>query len=493
VLPGPLQVGDLLAGRYLLLDRVAAEGPASLWRAQDEVLARVVALRAMPVGAHDREHVRGFLQAAARAGQVTHPGLVRVYDAGQTAAPRRGPQLAYLIREWVEGEPLDEHLGRVGELAGPDAADVLRQVADALTAAHAAGLGHGRVHPGHVLVAATGRVRVADAAVAAAVHGDPPPEPLDAAGVVIDTRDAGAVLYALLTGHWPTGSTPQPAGTLPPAPRAHGRALGPHQVRAGVSRQLDHVVMRALDPTQVPTLPDLRTPAALADEADRSVEAARRERQAAQVPREPGWARRHAGWLAAGGVVALFAAVGWFTGLAVGELPRNPDAVDALASPAPEVSGTAAAQRIDLRRVPIRDFDPLGDKQENPDQVRNAVDLDPTTAWVTQRYRTSRFSGLKEGVGLLLDLRTARTLTRVQVAFTAPGAHVQLRVAPAGATEPPDTVDETRVVSEDDDGRQLATLTPGRPTRARYVLVWITQLPKADDGYRVGIAEIAAT
>jgi hypothetical protein len=188
-------------------------------------------------------------------------------------------------------------------------------------------------------------------------------------------------------------------------------------------------------------------------------------------------------------VVALFAAVGWFTGLAVGELPRNPDAVDALASPAPEPSGGPAPRRIDLRRVAIRDFDPLGDKQENPDQVRNAVDLDPTTAWVTQRYRTARFSGLKPGVGLLLDLGTVRAFTRVQVAFTAPGAHVELRVA----NEAPDTLEQTREVAADDDGRQLASLTPDASTRARYLLVWITLLPKSSDGYRVGIAEIAAS
>jgi hypothetical protein len=489
VLPGPLQVGDLLAGRFLLLDCVAGEGPTTLWRAQDEVLARDVAVRVLPVGQHDKKTVRAFLHAAARAGQVTHPGLVRVYDAATTPSPRRGPQLAYLVREWVEGETLDEHVGRVGELAGPDAADVLRQVADALTAAHTAGLGHGRVHPGNVLVAASGRIRVADAAVAAAVQGEALPDPLDAAAVAADTRDAAAVLYALLTGHWPSGSTPQPPGTLPGAPLAHGKALAPHQVRAGVSRQLDHAVMRALDPGHVPTLPPLRTPASLADEADRSVEVARRERQAAQAPREPSWARRHAGWIAAAGVVALFAAIGWFTGLAVGELPRNPDAVDALASAAPAPTGGPAPHRIDLRRVPIRDFDPLGDKQENPDQVRNAVDLDPTTSWVTQRYRTAKFSGLKPGVGLLLDLGSSRPLTRVLVAFTASGAHVQLRVAATA----PDTLDATRLVAEDDDGKQVASLTPSDGTRARYLLVWITELPKANDGYRVGIAEISAS
>jgi hypothetical protein len=139
--------------------------------------------------------------------------------------------------------------------------------------------------------------------------------------------------------------------------------------------------------------------------------------------------------------------------------------------------------------VAIRDFDPLGDKQENPDQVRNAIDLDPTTAWVTQRYRSAHFSGIKTGVGLLLDLGRPRPLHRVQVAFTNAGAHVQLRVAATA----PDTLDQTRVVAEDDDGHQIASLTPAPGTAARFVLVWITQLPKTPDGYRVGIAEIAAS
>ncbi|HUR52177.1 MAG TPA: protein kinase family protein [Mycobacteriales bacterium] len=491
MLPGPLQVGDLLADRYLLLEPVVTGGPSVLWRAQDEVLARDVAVRVLPVpNQQARARVQPFLRASARAGQLTHPGLVRVYDAAVEHGSKRGSDVAYLIREWVEGEPLDQHLARVGELAGPDAADVLRQVADAVSAAHLAGLGHGRLHPGNVLVTSSGRIRVADAAVAAAVHGQPVPDPVDEQAVVADTRDTAAILYALLTGHWPSGSTPQPAGALPASPTSHGHALGPHQVRAGVTRQLDHVVLRALSPTQVPTLPPLRSPSALASAADRSVEAARHERQAAQVVREPGWARRHAAWLAAGGVVALFAAGGWFTGLAVGALPRRPDAVDALvASPAPGPSGAPAAKRLDLRSVLVQDFDPLGDKQENGDQVRNAVDLDATTAWLTQRYRTAAFSGLKPGVGLLLDLGAAKDLRRVQVAFTAKGAHAELRVA----DRLPTSLSDTRTVAVDDDGEQVATLTAGRPTRTRFVLVWITLLPKGDDGYRVGIAEIAAS
>jgi len=492
VLPGPLQVGDLLAERYRLLDPVATDGPAVLWRAHDEVLARDVAVRVLPTpNKASRAQVAPFLAAAGRAGMVSHPGLVRVYDAALEPGPRRGTDVAYLIREWVDGEPLDEHLARVGELAGPDATDLLRQIADALTAAHAAGLPHGRVHPGNVLVTPSGRVRVADAAVAAAVHGDDVPEPLDEVAVWRDTRDAAAVLYALVTTHWPSGSTPQPPGRLLPAPVAHGRALAPHQVRAGVSRQLDHVVMRALDPAQVPTLPPLRTPAALADAADHSVEADRRERQAALTPRPPGWVRRHLGWFLAVGLVLAVGVAGWFSGLTIGELPRRPDAVDALvASPAPVSPGASATTRIDLTNSVVRDFDPLGDKQENPDQVRNAVDPDITTAWVTQRYRTATFSGLKPGVGLLVDLRSPRALHRLQVAFTAAGAHVELLTA----TLPPRSLSDLRLVATDDSGSQVATLTPPPGARARFLLVWITLLPKDDaGGYRVGIAELAAS
>lgn len=489
MLPGPLQVGDLLAGRYRLLDPVATDGPAVLWRALDEVLARDVAVRVLPTpDKASRADVAPFLAAAARAGKVGHSGLVRVYDAALEPGPRRTDAVAFLIREWVEGEPLDEHLLRVGELASPDAADLLRQLSDALTAAHEAGLAHGRLHPGNVLVTPAGRVRLTDAAVAAAVHGQPVEEVLDDVAVWRDTRDAGAVLYALLTTHWPAGSTPQPGGRLPASPLSHGRALAPHQVRAGVPRQLDHVVLRALDPAQVPTLPPLRTPAALADATDACAEEARRARQAALAAREPGWVRRHLGWLLSAGLVVLFATVGWFSGLAIGELPRQPDAVDVLTSTPSPTPGASPVARIPLQRLAIRDFDPLGDGQENPDQVRNATDRDATTSWVTQRYRSASFSGLKPGVGLLVDLGRVRPLHRFEVAFTATGAHVELRVADTV----PGSLDDTRVVARDDRGRQLVTLAPAAGTTARFVLVWITELPKEDSGYRVGIAELSA-
>ncbi|MGB8652342.1 MAG: protein kinase, partial [Mycobacteriales bacterium] len=223
-LTGPLQVGDQLAERYLLLEAVATDGPTVLWRASDEVLARPVRVRVLHTPTKTaREGAAPFLEAAVRTGAVNHPGLARVYDAALETRPGRGNDVAYVISEWVDGEPLDVHLAEVGALAGPDAADVLRQAADALTAAHKGGLLHGRVHPGNVLVTASGRVRLTDTAVAAALHGQE--EPPHREGVAADTRDLAAVLYALLTTRWPAAATPAPRGRLAPAPVADGHPL----------------------------------------------------------------------------------------------------------------------------------------------------------------------------------------------------------------------------------------------------------------------------
>jgi len=118
--------------------------------------------------------------------------------------------------------------------------------------------------------------------------------------------------------------------------------------------------------------------------------------------------------------------------------------------------------------------------------VHNAVDLDPSTAWVTDRYNSSHFGGLKPGVGLLVDLGASTAVTSVQVQLTAAGAGVELRAADTPAA----TADGYRVVAQNADAGPVATLTPAAGERARYWLVWLTALPGQDSGYREGISEL---
>lgn len=483
---GPLHTGDLLADRYRLLEAVTTDGPAGLWRAHDEVLARAVAVKCVPTpNKAAREEAQVFLDAAVRTGAVNHPGLARIYDAALETRPGRGNDVAYVIGEWIDGEPLDAHLERVGALAALDATDVLRQVADALTALHGADLTHGRVHPRNVLVAATGRIRLTDAHVAAALRGLPP------GSVADDTRDAAAVLYALLTRRWPAGPTAQPAGSLPPAPHEGSHVLTARQLRAGVPRGLDHVVTRGLEPARIATATSLRTPAALADAADAAVVEVRAEELAEEAAEQgpPGRLRRALPWLASGAFVTTVGIVGWALGLAVGDLPGRPDTEPIVSGSEAPAAGGKTFPAIALTAAMVKDFDPLGkDHQENTGQVPNAVDDDPSTAWVTQAYKTADFSGIKPGVGLLVDLRKPTALHTVTVGFTAPGTRVEVRIA----NEPPSGPDGTVLVAGDE-GHQVASMKPVAGTTTRYVLIWITQLPKEGKVFRVGVSELRLT
>ena len=136
---------------------------------------------------------------------------------------------------------------------------VIGAVAEALAAAAAYGVHHGRLHPGHVLITPEGDVRVTDAATAAAIVGAPAG---DDAG---DVTALGSLLYFALTGRWPGDDS----SGLPPAPTEEGRLCSPRQVRAGVPRDLDRLVTDCL-------LWSPSTPASAAEVVDPAHDAAPR-------------------------------------------------------------------------------------------------------------------------------------------------------------------------------------------------------------------------
>lgn len=499
-----LEAGDVLAGRYRLLREVPApEGsPTTLWRATDEVLARSVAVKVLPAaGRAGAAAASRFLEAAGLGSALSHPGLARVYDAALEERPATGRStrtvdVAYVVSEWVEGLALAELLLADGPLDAADAVRLAREAAEAVGAAHTRGVAHGRVHPGNLLITTSGRLRLTDAAVAAAVHGEPVPHGGQLGGPEIarDTRDLGAVLYAMLTARWPGGSTPQPARGVTAAPGSGTGHYAPRQVRAGVPRALDTVVVRALEPARQPTLPAIVTPLALAQALD-AVEAEVRA-PAPQVVARPRWRvpqpmRRFAPGLLVLAILLAVAAIGYQTGRHVGELPRRPGALDALAAPAP--SATASGQRgstriaLDGPGVTVRDFDPAGDGTEQPGSVPNAFDGDPSTSWSTDGYNSPDLGGLKPGVGLLVDFGHPVAVGSVQVGLSAPGADLELRSAAVLG----DSADAFSVQAQAKKTPQVVTLTAANPKPARYWLVWLTRLPKGDGGrYRDGIAEL---
>jgi eukaryotic-like serine/threonine-protein kinase len=127
--------------------------------------------------------------------------------------------------------------------------------------------------------------------------------------------------------------------------------------------------------------------------------------------------------------------------------------------------------------TPVGAFDPEGDGSENDELAAAAADRDPTTSWRTERYS----SFFKDGVGLVLDARRPLRFARVVVSTDTPGFVAEIRVG-ASQAGPFRPVSAGRTVA----GRTVFALSR---TRARYVLVWITELP---DGTAAHITEVRA-
>jgi hypothetical protein len=224
----------VLDGRYRLDDLLSEHAGARFWRATDTVLARSVAVHALE---SSDPRAPGVLEAARRSARVTDPHFLRVLDCDDVDG------LTWVINEWGEGASLDIMLEH-STLPPLRAAWLTREVAEAIAAAHAQGLHHGRLNPESVLVTDAGSVKVIGFNVTAAFAGPAAPHP--AYGALgpreADVIDLAGILYAALTGRWP-GVSPS---IVPPAPRDGRRPLRPRQVRAGVPRTLDAICDRVL-------------------------------------------------------------------------------------------------------------------------------------------------------------------------------------------------------------------------------------------------------
>jgi hypothetical protein len=238
----------VLDGRYRLKTPVSCRGPVTLWRGDDEILARAVAVRVVehPDGGDPEraQAARLLLDAAINSGRLVHPGAASTYDATTTTSEIG--QVSYVVSEWVDGRTLRQ-VASGGTMSPDDAAKVVRAAARVVAAAHERGIHHGDLDPGNVIVSQHGTVKVIDietGGVLAALGGSrstPEDDPKRA-----DVKALGGLLYAALTGTWPLDGD---CG-LPAAPSAEGRLRTPRQVRSGVPRDLDAVTLATLGDTR---------------------------------------------------------------------------------------------------------------------------------------------------------------------------------------------------------------------------------------------------
>ncbi|WP_448624422.1 serine/threonine protein kinase [Geodermatophilus sp. URMC 64] len=161
------QRGRLLGDRYRLESVLATGGMGRVWRAQDTLLQRPVAVKVLRAELTADPSLLGRFRAEAQhAARLNHPSIAAVHDYGETVDPVSGAPVAYLVLELVPGESLSDLLARVRRLDVPMALRIVRQTADALSAAHAAGVVHRDVKPGNVLITPVGDVKITDFGIA---------------------------------------------------------------------------------------------------------------------------------------------------------------------------------------------------------------------------------------------------------------------------------------------------------------------------------------
>ncbi len=151
--PNPLErltPGAVLAGRFRIVNFVAAGGMGEVYKAEDLLLDRTVALKLLPRElAEDRESLEQFLREAKTASALNHASICRVYDFGEDAAR------VFIAMEYLEGETLSARLQR-GRLSTVEALKIAIAVADALATAHRKGIVHRDLKPGNIMLTESG-------------------------------------------------------------------------------------------------------------------------------------------------------------------------------------------------------------------------------------------------------------------------------------------------------------------------------------------------
>ncbi|MFG2935277.1 Stk1 family PASTA domain-containing Ser/Thr kinase [Streptomyces sp. NPDC048282] len=242
-------VGQVLDGRYRVDARIAVGGMATVYRALDVRLDRVLALKVMhPALAVDGSFVERFIREAKSVARLAHPNVVQVFDQGTDGT------YVYLAMEYIAGCTLRDVVRERGALQPRAALDILEPVLAALGAAHRAGFVHRDMKPENVLIGDDGRVKVADFGLVRSVNSVTSttgavlgtvsylaPEQVEngAADPRVDVYACGVVLYEMLTGQKPHDSD-SPAVIL--YKHLHEDVPPPSAAVPGLAYELDELV-----------------------------------------------------------------------------------------------------------------------------------------------------------------------------------------------------------------------------------------------------------
>jgi eukaryotic-like serine/threonine-protein kinase len=256
-LRGFMQI-EFLGDRYQLQDPIGRGGMATIYRARDVRMDRVVAIKVLrEVYSTDPKFVRRFQVEAKAASALQHPNIVQVFDYGQTDGNY------YIVMELVEGTDLRRYLRSRGVLDVDRAIIIAHDVALGLSAAHRRGIVHRDVKPQNILVGRGGSIKLTDFGIAS-VYKDINAERLTTTGMTLgtvqyyapeqaqgeivspaaDVYALGIVMYEMLTGHPPfDGDSPVAVAMQHiqdvPTPPSH--------INPNIPPALEEIILRCLE------------------------------------------------------------------------------------------------------------------------------------------------------------------------------------------------------------------------------------------------------
>jgi serine/threonine protein kinase len=472
------------ANRYLLDVQLPHATHENCWRAFDQTLNRWVTLHLLNT---DDPRAQSLIDSCEKAAAIDSRGVISILDVIHQGAlnwpGNIDPAASYagIITSWAQGISIDEYLS-LSDHAMPtvQALTIVRSTAMTMAIAHEQAVVHGNLTTKNIMFVDSGETRI---------QGFGIDRILNQSGLVPTVADdveaIGAVLHSMLT-QYGIERHAEDAST-------HNLRVLPSQLRSGIPTSIDDLY-RA---TQDGTFASMREVVDalsinLADLTD-----LRESRKPATVEQyrsaEPARKRRWPSVLTAAMVVILLGWGGWQLlthnfkpgGVPVALLPEN-FADDPLASLSASPSTPPSATERLATLTTIRDFDPDGNGEENPDLVSKAIDRDSSTAWRTVQYRGADLAG-KSGVGLLLDLGETSKVNSVSVEFSRAGQGVSVYVSDSQTP----SLKTSELLGKATFSGTSQTLRNSTPLSGRYVVVWLTRLPQVDVGtYQSGITEI---
>lgn len=245
-------------GRYEIVAELGRGAMGVVYKARDPQIDRIVALKTVSLWgqepAEEKEFRMRFMNEAQAAGRLHHPGIVSVFDVGES--PEN--QNPYIVLEYVAGESLNRILSREKKLPLKQALQLAEEIAQALDYAHAQGVIHRDIKPANILVTEAGHAKIADFGIAklnlahftipGRVLGTPAymaPEQLSGEGVDgrSDLFSLGVILYAMVTGHSPFQGS---SATTVCFKVANREPIAASALDMSLPPQLDAVISRAM-------------------------------------------------------------------------------------------------------------------------------------------------------------------------------------------------------------------------------------------------------